>query len=254
LLSNAGDLKSNPASLFVLTGPQGARLLSSALDVMAVAFQRQKPATGGIMIRTRSKNLILLAFFFVLLIAGSALAYAQTDGPILVAKFSGNLNTKSAKIGDPISAKTEGKSKLMDGTEVPKGSTLIGKVIVVQSKNDGKGFSTFALRFDQIELKGGGTHPVYGQIVAIGPAADSQTGLGYDSVVGRGGPGSTSGLDPHDGAGVQVDRDDDKLPFGTTLDGVGIGRRIGAEGASILRGIHKDILLDSSVAIKFRLG
>lgn len=199
---------------------------------------------------TGRNTFIQLAIFAALAVACTSFASAQSAPQVLLAKFSGKLTTKSAKMGDEVTAKTLGTAKLADGTEIPKGAKLLGKVIVVQSKDAGAGTSTLALRFDQVELKGGGTHPVWGLIVGIGPSADSKLALGYDSVIGRGGPGSTVGLDPHDGAGVQVNRDDSKLPLGSSLDGVGLGKRMGADGASILRGFKKDILLDSDVVFK----
>jgi hypothetical protein len=193
---------------------------------------------------------VFAAVFFALFSCLSLVAAAQAVPQVLVAKFTGKLDSKSAKMGDPLTAKALGAAKLADGTEIPKGSRLIGKVVAVQSKDAGAGTSTLAVRFDQVELKGGGTHPVWGLIVGIGPSADSQAGLGYDSVLGRGGPGSSPGLDPHDGAGTQVNRDDAKLPYGSSLEGVGLGKHMGADGASILRGFHKDILLDSDVVFK----
>jgi hypothetical protein len=206
--------------------------------------------TGGNMKHKHLKKFIFAAIMFASFSAFSLAAVAQTAPQLLVAKFTGKLDSKSAKMGDLMTAKALGTAKLADGTEIPKGSKLIGKVIAVQSKDAGAGTSTLAVRFDQVELKGGGSHPVWGLIVGIGPSADSQAGLGYDSVIGRGGPGSTVGLDPHDGAGVQVNRDDAKLPFGSSLNGVGLGKHMGADGASILRGFRKDILLDSDVVFK----
>ena len=114
-------------------------------------------------------KVVFAAVFFALFSCLSLVAAAQAVPQVLVAKFTGKLGSKSAKMGDALTAKALGAAKLADGTEIPKGSKLIGKVVAVQSKDAGAGTSTLAVRFDQVELKGGGTHPVWGLIVGIGP-------------------------------------------------------------------------------------
>lgn len=176
---------------------------------------------------------------------------AAPAAPTLVAKIAGNLNTKSAKIGDSLAAKTVKELKLKD-IDIPKGSKIVGKVVSVQSMQAGSGTSALGIKFDQVELKGGAVLPIRGLIVAIGASSDSP-GLGYNSVLGRGGVGSTPGMDPHPGGDTPVDRDDSNIPSGSTLEGVGLGLHLDAAGASELRGVHRDINLDSDVMIKVAL-
>lgn len=174
----------------------------------------------------------------------------SADGPpVLLVKFIGNLNTKSAKAGDPIAAKAVNGLKLKD-MEIPKGSKLTGNVAAVQSKDAGNGTSSLAVKFDRVELKSGTVLRVQGLIVAIGKLSNSD-GLGANSVLSRGGAGSTPGLDPGVEVGHAGNRDD--IPAGSTLDGVALGTRLDADGATELRGVKREIRFDSDVTMKVAL-
>ena len=181
-----------------------------------------------------------------------ATAPAQTGAPVLAAKIAGNLSTKTAKIGDPVMAKTITTLKLGDGVEIPKGSRVVGSVAAVKSAQDGGGTSALALKIDQVEMKNGKFMRIAGLITAIGPFPDA-VGLGYDSVLGRGGVGSTPGLDPSTGSGPAVNRGDPDIPRGSTLEGIKLGGKFDAERATELRGVKRDIKLDSTVMIKVAL-
>lgn len=179
-------------------------------------------------------------------------APAQTGAPVLAAKLAGNLSTRTAKIGDPVMAKTITTLKLSDGVEIPKGSRIVGSVVSVKSAQDGGGTSALAIKIDQVEMKNGKFMRIAGLITAIGPFPDA-VGLGYDSVLGRGGVGSTAGLDPAIGAGPAVNRGDPDIPRRSTLDGVRLGAKFDSEHATELRGVKRDIRLDSTVMIKVAL-
>jgi hypothetical protein len=88
-------------------------------------------------------------------------------------------------------------------------------------------------------------------VVAIGPSLAPKSG--YDSVLGRGGVGSSTGLDPSIGGGKQGAKDEDDIAMGSTMPGVALGRHTDADWTTALRGIHTDIDLDSDVVIKVQL-
>ncbi len=93
-------------------------------------------------------------------------------------------------------------------------------------------------------MKDGAKVPVQGLIVAIGPAPDvSGGGIGFNSVLGRDGVGSTQDLDPNTGAEHSGGGND--IPKGSTLEGVALGTTLDTQGASELRGIKRDVKLDS---------
>jgi hypothetical protein len=67
--------------------------------------------------------------------------------------------------GRAVEAKLQGKVSLSNGTELPKGTLLLGKVTADDMREQGT--SKLALRFDQARLKDGSTVPVRATIVGF---------------------------------------------------------------------------------------
>ena len=78
------------------------------------------------------------------------------------------LDSKTAKTGDSVVVQTKTSVKTADGTEIPKGSKLVGRVLGVQASGQGEN-SQVVLQFDHLELKGGQNVPVRSQIQSITP-------------------------------------------------------------------------------------
>jgi hypothetical protein len=173
--------------------------------------------------------------------------------PVLVAKIAVNLSTRNAKTGDVITAKTLKATKLKDGTEIPKGSTLTGRVAMIRSKKAGSGNSLLTFRFDQLEPKGGAAIPIHGLVVAIGPLRSPKNLFGANSVMARDGTGSSNGIDPNAGLGSAGARDESDIPLGSTMEGVALGHHLDADWTTALQGVKTDIDLDSDVVIKVQL-
>lgn len=105
------------------------------------------------------------------------------------------------------------------------------------------------VRFDRIEMKNEKLLRIQGLIVAIGPAPSNETGLGYNSVLSRGGIGSTPELDPS----IVADKyrgDKPEFAHGSTLEGVALATNFDANGATLLRGVHRNIKLNSDVIVR----
>jgi hypothetical protein len=199
--------------------------------------------------------------------AAPAPAATTTPGPILVAKIAANLSSKNAKVGDSVAAKTLKGYKLPDGTDIPKGSKITGKLESVESKKAGNGDSMMTFRLEQIEVKGGAVVPIHGLVVAIGPSLAPHVGLGGNSVLSRNtntqsgtgvtaasqGTGSSTGMDPNLGLGSSGAKDENDIPLGSTLDGVALGKHLDADWTTALKGLHSEINLDSDVLIKVQL-
>ncbi len=83
------------------------------------------------------------------------------------------LDTKSAKQGDSVVVKTSEDLKVSGGTDIPKGSKLMGHVTNVQARGEGKENSQIAIQFDKAELKGGQTVAIESIIQSVSPAAGS---------------------------------------------------------------------------------
>ena len=222
------------------------------------------------MLRSRREWLICLAVSSLVIPAGSKLAPAQSAAamegqPVVIeAKFEKSIDTKNAKEGDAISAKTLKAAKLADGTTLPKGSRLTAKVLTVQSKKAGNGTSMLTFRFDEA-LANGASVPLHGEVVAIGPSLAPGEDLGPHSVMSRSssasadptsagkGYGSTNGLSPNAGMGKAGAKDEDDIAPGSTMPGVALGVHKDADWTTALQGVKCDVRLDSDVIIKVQV-
>jgi len=194
-------------------------------------------------------------------------APATTATPVMVAKFAGSVSSKNAKVGDAVSAKTLRAYKLLDGTEIPKGSKITGKIATVQNRKEGNGDSTMTFRFDQIEVKGGAPVPIHGLVIAIGPEMSPHNLFGANSVMARNtnvqggtgvtagseGTGSSNALDPNAGLGSAGAKDEDDIRLGSTLQGVSLGKHMDADWTTILKGFKSEIEMDSDTVVKVQL-
>jgi len=93
------------------------------------------------------------------------------------------LDSKTAKTGDSVVVQTKAPVKTADGTEIPKGSKLVGHVIGVQPSGAGEN-SQVALQFDHLELKGGQSMAVHSQIQSIAPPAGGASTSGSGAMSG----------------------------------------------------------------------
>jgi hypothetical protein len=107
----------------------------------------------------------------------SASPQASTQMSPVNGELENKLDSKTAKTGDSVVVKTKTPVKTPDGTEIPKGSKLVGHMIAVQPSEPGKN-SQVALAFDRVELKGGKTMPIHSQIQSISPAAGAASSAG----------------------------------------------------------------------------
>jgi hypothetical protein len=106
------------------------------------------------------------------------------------------LDSKTAKTGDNVVVKTKSSAKTADGTEIPKGSKLVGHVMAVQPSGASAN-SQVVLQFDHLELKGGQSLPVHSQIQSITPAGAASTS---ESAAMGGAPSSPSGVSANSSA------------------------------------------------------
>jgi hypothetical protein len=120
--------------------------------------------------------------------AASSEAAAVEMSPVngeLVSK----LDSKTAKTGDSVVVQTKSSVKTADGTEIPKGSKMVGHVMGVHPSAAGDN-AQVALQFDHVELKGGQSVPVQLQIQSIAPAEGAASTGGSAPVSGPPASGS----------------------------------------------------------------
>jgi hypothetical protein len=137
---------------------------------------------------------------------GSSSSAAGTmAAPIQLAPVNGELvgklDSTSAKTGDSVVVKTDKDVKTADGTDIPKGSKLVGHVTGVQARGEGKENAQIAIKFDHAELKGGQSLPIESVIESVGATeSDSAQNNGVSVPSGSAPlPGSGAGNSPSSG-------------------------------------------------------
>lgn len=102
------------------------------------------------------------------------------------------LDSKTAKAGDSVVVQTKASVKTADGTEIPKGSKLMGHVMGVHASTAGDN-SQVVVKFDHLELKGGQSVPVQSQIESIGSATGATSAAMSEAPAsGSSNPGSSN--------------------------------------------------------------
>jgi hypothetical protein len=198
-----------------------------------------------------NKSSFLSAIAICLLAVCPASSVAQTAAPVLIAEFTGNLNTKSAKVGDILPAKTLKLGKLIDGTLVPKGSQLIGTVVSIRSKQAGNGTANLAIKFDRLQLKGGASQPIHGHIVSIGMVSGMDPDSTDGSLTTEAGTATSGIVSPMSGSlGNHADGPGSPGAVGSTLKGVILDLHLDDAGVNHLEGVNSEIKLSSADMIK----
>lgn len=139
-------------------------------------------------------------------IAGSATdataATAQAENTTLSAakansfsaELTHQLNSKNAKVGDEVVAKTTSTAQLAGGTKLPKGTKLIGKVTEVRPKSSGDHDGHLAFAFDRAVLHGGREIPIHAALDSISASpAVSAMASGSDDFAAAAEPIAVSG-------------------------------------------------------------
>jgi len=184
-------------------------------------------------------------------------------------ELESKLDSKTAKTGDSVVIQIKSSAKTGDGTEIPKGSKLVGHVIGAQPSGAEQN-SQVALLFDHVELKGGQSVPVQSQIQSITPAGGAGSASGSaamsgppagsssnPSASGSGAPQSTGGnpgaaAAGSPAAGTVVARNGQIAISTTSIPGVLLANNAPGQqdprmtrASSILLGAKQDIQLDS---------
>lgn len=113
------------------------------------------------------------------------------DGTEINAALSAPVDSKKAKPGDPVTARTTEAVKSQGKTIVPKGAKLVGHVTQASARGRGDAESALGIAFDKAILKNGGEVVLNGSIQALasGDATASGTGSDLDSIADAGASG-----------------------------------------------------------------
>lgn len=125
---------------------------------------------------------------------GSAAGHAQMR-PV-TGELQGKLDSKTAKVGEPVVLKTTEKLKTADGLVIPRGTRLIGHVTEVQAHAKGHEQSSMGIAFDRAELKNGQSFAIHSVIESVGPSAaqlEANSMANEDAFAGPAGGGMAAG-------------------------------------------------------------
>jgi len=98
-----------------------------------------------------------------------AAATAPAASPEIHAVLEKIVHPKKVKVGDEVVAHLTEPTKLKDGTELAKGTHILGKVTDVKMKADKEGPSKLGLLFDKAQLKDGKEIPLTMALVSVAP-------------------------------------------------------------------------------------
>ncbi|MGB6687927.1 MAG: hypothetical protein WBE76_08805 [Terracidiphilus sp.] len=106
--------------------------------------------------------------------AAASAAAANGNSPAIEmkpvkAELVGKLDAKTAKPGDTVVVKTEESVETANGTEIPKGSKVIGHVTLVKAHSKEEQNSELVVEFDHAQLKGGQEVQIHSMIQSLAP-------------------------------------------------------------------------------------
>jgi len=171
-----------------------------------------------------------------------------TASGALSAEITSKLDTKNATVGEAVTAKTLAETTLANGTTIPRGAILNGKVTAVQSKSSGEGTASVTISFDQVTpSKKASPISIHGVLVGAAPkpnlsdagasTANLPTGSTKSQVMTAGETGQS--MDNSESAGETV-------AMGSSLKNVALE-------AGTLTSSHGDIKLDHGTRIAVAL-
>jgi len=100
---------------------------------------------------------------------------AIADGTAINASLSAPIDSKKAKEGDEVTARTTDTVKAQGKTVLPKGTKLIGHVTRASARGKGDAESALGIAFDKAILKGGQELALNGSIQALASSSAAST-------------------------------------------------------------------------------
>jgi hypothetical protein len=112
------------------------------------------------------------------------------SGAAINAELSAPIDSKKAKPGDPVAARTTEPTKSNGKTVIPKGSKLVGHVTQASARAKGDSESALGIVFDKAILKNGQEMPLNVAIQALASGQSAATANAGDDMAAMGGAGA----------------------------------------------------------------
>src|SRR5262252_8923978 len=124
---------------------------------------------------------------------GQAAQSSLAAGTAVNAELDKSLDSKKAKVGDAVTARTTVAVKEDSKVVLPKGSKLFGHLTRASARGKGDNDSTLGVQFDRAELKGGQEMAVQLTLQAIA-APPGVAAIGGDDLQGMGSSGPPNAM------------------------------------------------------------
>jgi hypothetical protein len=119
------------------------------------------------------------------------------------AELTKKIDTKNARVGDQVFAKTTSAATLSDGTKLSKGTRLLGQITDVHAKSSADKTSHVAFSLDRAVLHDGRQIPVHATLTSLAaPAAMASANTADDLAAGGGMAGASAGGRASGGGGL----------------------------------------------------
>jgi hypothetical protein len=124
---------------------------------------------------------------------GDASASHSWEMSSVTGELEGKLNSATARVGDRVALKTTEKVVTADGTTIPKGTRLVGRITQVQVRDATHRFAQLAIAFDHAELKNGQSFAIFTLIRGVNPSPGVMAMNSTNSDGPMGGMGDATG-------------------------------------------------------------
>ena len=104
-------------------------------------------------------------------VPGSAASQSLADETVLAVELVKSLDSKKAKEGDEIIAKTTSDAHTNEGVRIPRGSSVVGRITECKARSKGDAESALGIAFDKVVFRDGKDIAVKFVIQAVGPSA-----------------------------------------------------------------------------------
>ena len=100
---------------------------------------------------------------------GDASASHSWEMSSVTGELQNKLDSRTAKVGDRVVLKTTEKVQTADGTVIPRGTHLVGRITQVQTHDSAHAISQIGIAFDRAEMKNGQSIAIYTLIRGVNP-------------------------------------------------------------------------------------
>lgn len=140
---------------------------------------------------------------------------AQVQATSLSAELTKGIDTKKAKTGDEVNAKTTSDAKLPDGTALPKGTKLIGNVVEVTPKSKEQKSSHLVISLSRAVTKDGHDLPIRAAVTSVtaeAMAASMDAPMSGGAAMAPGGGGAATSGAPGGSASASAPMPSSSMP------------------------------------------